>query len=126
MTLDTQLDCCDEMEVNMGKIADATFKGKNGNYDFEVYPVTEKFDAIGAIYAFTRREIDKTGKGRHTFVYIGRAKSLRDQIPEHEKWPWVKKYGINCICVHCEQDERLRMEKELDLRASFDMTCIEN
>ncbi len=107
----------------MAKIADATFKGKTGSYSFEVYPVDTSFKAVGAVYIFTKRVVNPDGKGTHTLLYIGQTESLKDRIPDHEKWPCAKKNGVNCICVHRDDNEESRLAKETDLRAEHSTPC---
>src|SRR5258708_7060330 len=101
---------------SMAKIADATFRGESGNYGFEVYGVDTTFNAVGAVYVFSHREVGSDGKGLHTLLYIGQTDSLKDRIPDHEKWPCARRHGVNCICVHREAHEKSRLQKETDLR----------
>jgi len=107
----------------MAKIADATFSGKTGSYDFEVYTIDTTFNDVGAVYVFTKRTVDSSGKGTHTFVYIGQTESLADRIPNHEKWPCIKRYNANCICVHRDDNEQSRRRKEADLITGNDAPC---
>ena len=107
----------------MPKIADATFKGRTGSYSFEVYSIETTFNAVGAVYIFTKRTVDPSGKGTHTFIYIGQTDSLADRIPSHEKWPCIKRNGSNCICVHRDDSEKSRLEKEADLIAGNETPC---
>jgi hypothetical protein len=106
----------------VSKIADATFKGKNGSYSFEVYPSNISFNAVGAVYIFTKRTVADS-KGTHLFLYIGQTDSLKDRIPNHEKWPCVNRNGVNCICVHRDDSEKSRLDKESDLRAGNSTRC---
>lgn len=107
----------------MAKITDATFKGQLGTYPFEVFPIDQQFNDVGAVYIFTKRTVDAAGKGNHKFIYIGQADSLKDRIPNHEKWPCVNRNGANCICVHRDDDEDSRLSKETDLRAGNQTPC---
>lgn len=107
----------------MSKIADATFEGSNGSYCFGVYPVDTSFKAVGAVYIFTQRTEDAAGKGTHSFLYIGQTDSLADRLPRHEKWPCARRNGVNCICVHVDNDEGSRLYKETDLRAANNTPC---
>ena len=107
----------------MAKIADASFKGETGTYQFQVYPTDTTFKAVGAVYIFTKRTVDSAGKGSHTLLYIGQTDSPADRIPDHEKWPCVRKNGGNCICVHVDDDEDSRLSKESDLLAGNDTPC---
>lgn len=107
----------------MAKIADATFTGKTGKYSFEVYTTDTSFNAVGAVYVFTKREVGGDGKGTHILLYIGETDSLKDRIPNHEKWPSVKRNGVNCICVHRDDNGKSRLEKETDLRNGNNTPC---
>jgi hypothetical protein len=107
----------------MPKIADATIKGRTGTYDFEVYSADTTFNAVGGVYIFTKRTVDANGKGTHTLLYIGQTDSLRDRIPNHEKWPCARRNGVNCICVHPDDNEGSRVAKEADLRAGNTTPC---
>jgi hypothetical protein len=110
-------------EANIAKIAEAIFKGKVGSYNFEVYSSDTSFNAVGAVYIFTKRTVDGEGKGSHTLLYIGQTDSLKDRIPNHEKWTCIQRNGINCICVHRDDDKDSRLDKETDLRAVNNTTC---
>ena len=107
----------------MAKIADATFKGAKGEYAFEVYPFDQSFNAVGAVYIFTKRAVDSSGKGLHTFLYIGETEDLSSRIPNHEKWPCARRNGVTCICVHLDNNSQSRLAKETDLRAGNTTPC---
>lgn len=84
----------------MSKIADATFSGESGSYEFEVYSINTPFNAVGAVYIFTKRTVDPSGRGTHAFLYIGQTESLADRIPNHEKWPCLKRNGTTAsACI---------------------------
>jgi hypothetical protein len=111
-------------EDNMGKITDATFKGKFGTYAFEVYTTDTIFNSVGAVYIFSKRIVGLDGKGTHTFLYIGQTHSLKERIsPNHEKWHCVRNYGVNCICVHRDNDANSRLRKEIDLLSVNKTSC---
>ena len=107
----------------MPKIADATFSGESGSYEFEAYTLDTTFNAVGAVYIFTKRTVDPSGRGTHAFLYIGQADSLADRIPNHEKWPCLKRNDANCICVHRDDNKQSRLNKETDLRAAHSTPC---
>ncbi|MFY9227526.1 MAG: hypothetical protein WAQ98_32945 [Blastocatellia bacterium] len=109
----------------MAKIADITFKGKSGSYSFEVYPKNTSFNDVGAVYIFTKRKVSSDKKATHTLLYIGQTDSLKKRIPNHEKWPCVEENGVNCICVHRDDNEKSRLNKETDLRVSNQTPCNE-
>ena len=107
----------------MGKIADATFKGKTKTYNFGVYTTDTVFIDVGAVYIFSKRVIGSDGRGTHTFLYIGQTSSLEDRIPYHEKWPFAQRNGVNCICVHQDDDANSRLKKEQDLLDANPTPC---
>ena len=107
----------------MGKIADATFKGKFGTYAFEVYTTNTVFNSVGAVYILSKRTPGSDGTYRHTFLYIGETHSLKDRIPNHEKWHCAENHGVNCICVHQDNDANSRRHKELDLLSINKTLC---
>jgi hypothetical protein len=100
-----------------------TFKGKNSSYKFDVHSSDTTFNAVGAVYIFTKRTVDANNTGSHKALYIGETESLATRIPNHEKWPCVRKHGVNCICVHRDDSERSRLNKETDLRAAYSTPC---
>jgi hypothetical protein len=107
----------------MSRIATATFEGASGkNYDFNVYPIHQKFLSIGAVYVFTKRTITN-GDGTHDLIYIGETDNLETRIPNHEKWPCIKRNNANCICIHADDNETSRLNKETDLRNAHDTPC---
>ena len=107
----------------MGKITDATFKGKTAPYNFGVYTTDTVFIDVGAVYIFSRRVVGSDGRGTHTFLYIGQTGSLEDRIPYHEKWPCARRYGVNCICVHQDDNASSRINKETYLLAANTPPC---
>lgn len=107
----------------MGKIADATFKGKLGTYAFEVYTTDTVFNSVGAVYIFSKRTVGSDEMGKHTFLYIGQTHSLKDRIPNHEQRHCVRNYGFNCICVHRDNDPNSRLHKEIDLLSVNKTPC---
>ena len=107
----------------MAKITTATFNGKTGKYNFDVFPVETSFNAVGAVYIFTHLKVNPDGKGTHTLLYIGETESLKERIPNHEKWPCVKREDVNCICIHRDDNSTSRHAKEADLIAGNNTPC---
>ena len=107
----------------MEKIADATFEGKFGTYAFDVFTTDTLFNSVGAVYIFSKRDVGPDGRATHTFLYIGQTESLKERIPNHEKWHCANNYGVNCICVHSDNDVNSRLRKEVDLRAVNKTPC---
>ena len=107
----------------MAKIADATFRGESDSYSFSVYPADTAFKAGEAVYIFTKRQVSSDGKRTHAVLYIGETDSLKERIPDHEKWPCVNRHGANCICVHVDNDDTSRLAMETDLRNANNTPC---
>ena len=107
----------------MAKIASTGFKSHSGKkYSFNIYSLDTSFNNVGAVYIFSKRTI-KDDTGTHSFIYIGETNDLSDRIPNHEKWPCVKKYGANCICTHTESHQETRRKIEDDLLDAHDPPC---
>jgi predicted GIY-YIG superfamily endonuclease len=107
----------------MAKIADATFSGSTGKYDFEVYPWGTGFRNVGAVYIITSRVADATGKGMHTFIYIGQTGDLSERFDNHHKAKCFTKNGVTHVCVHLESNEKSRLAIERDLIAGHKTPC---
>ena len=107
----------------MAKIATATFKGASGkSYNFNVYLINVECNDVGAVYVFTKRTVSE-GKGKHELLYIGQTDNLANRIPNHEKWPCVRKNNGNCLCIHQDNNEKSRLAKETDLMQGNTTPC---
>src|SRR5258708_38820954 len=107
----------------MAKISTAEFIGKSGNkYSFDVYHFGQAFNAVGAIYIFTTRTVTN-GAGSHVFAYIGQTGDLSERFDNHHKAVAIKAQNPNCICIHVENNERLRCEIKTDLIAGKRTPC---
>jgi hypothetical protein len=107
----------------MDKIADATFTGASGTqYSFAVYPLNTSFGDVGAVYIFTKRTATQDN-GTHKLLYIGESGELGTRISNHEKLPCVNQHGGNCICVHGDNSQDSRRNKESDLISHYDPPC---
>jgi predicted GIY-YIG superfamily endonuclease len=107
----------------MAKTADATFSGSTGKYAFEVYPWGTGFKNIGAVYIITSRTVDATGKGTHTFIYIGHTGNLSERFDDHHKAQCFAKNGVTHICIHLDSNEQSRLAIERDLIAGNKTPC---
>ena len=101
----------------MSKIEDFAFYGASGGqYIFQVYPIGTEFKDIGAVYIFTRREINSRGGVIHNLLYIGRSNSLPRRLTSlHHKWEGVLRNRGNCVCVYSESNDSDRNRIEDDL-----------
>ena len=108
----------------MGKIANVTFYDASGiRYAFIVYPLDSSFANDGAVYIFSQRITEASGRGTHKPIYIGETGKLGDSIANHEKWPCIHQHGANCICVHPDADAQGRLRKEADLIHNYNPPC---
>lgn len=100
----------------MAKYGDITFKGASGKeYKFEAWPWGTQFNTIGAVYFTTKRTPKSDGGGNHANVYIGQTSDLSERFDNHHKNDCFKRNGVNCICVHQDNNEESRLTKESDL-----------
>ncbi|MGO9403266.1 MAG: hypothetical protein ACLPVW_07325 [Terriglobales bacterium] len=109
----------------MSKLAVADFMGKSGKtYQFEVHAWGSEFEAVGAVYAITKRSVTN-GNGSHIFIYFGQTGNLSERFEGHEKADCFTRNGANCICVHFESDEELRLAIEADFLEGYGTPCNE-
>jgi len=109
----------------MAKIAIMTLTGKSGTkYEFNVYPRTDTFNAIGAVYFMTKRRVaDLQRGGIHTWVYVGETGDLSDRPLNHERKPCFDKNGANCLLIYSEKNRDMRLKIEADLRNAYNPPC---
>ena len=108
----------------MGKISDVTLMGISGRtYRFGVFPLDVHFRNMGAVYIFSHRTVDSSGKENHAPVHIGQTGELSDGLSMHKEWPSIKQNEANCVCVHIDWDERLRARIEKDLIGYYSPPC---
>src|SRR5205085_3558813 len=51
-------------------IGTAVFRGKKEIYDFQVFPLDEKFEQMKAVYIISKRKTDRKKRAHHKLVYI--------------------------------------------------------
>lgn len=108
----------------MARIATITLTGKSGTkYGFNVYPRSNEFNAVGAVYFMTKRVEDQQGKGTHTWVYVGETGDLSDRPLNHERKPCFDKNGANCLLIYAEKNRDTRLKIEVDLRNAYNPPC---
>jgi hypothetical protein len=107
----------------MAKIEDLELTGASGTrYQFEVYPRNQTFNAVGAVYAVTKRTL-QVGQGIHDVLYIGETGDLSTRFADHHKNDCFDRHGANCICTHVDASEASRLRKEADLVAKYGPIC---
>lgn len=104
----------------MSQITTLTLTGFSGNqYTFGVYRYGTNFNAIGAVYAVTYRN----SVSKHDIIYIGQTEDLSDRFDNHHKESCFIRNNANCICVHTESNENLRLRIEQDLIHNYNPPC---
>ena len=106
----------------MPSLGTITFTGKSGSpYQFRMYPLGTVFRrGFAAVYVVTQRALrQNTGTMRHRVVLLGQGDDLRRPgVAEADA-------GVshaNCICVHPEPDETLRVAIQHDLTGAAPRT----
>ena len=78
------------------------------------------FKSIGAVYLFTKENLDST----HKILYVGRTEDLADRgIRTHHKLPCVYLNGGTSFCAHTENDEASRKLKENSIKSRYNPPC---
>jgi hypothetical protein len=103
-----------------------TFNGKSGEkYYFKAWPLTTKFNPLGAVYFVTKRAFnDKTyRRASHQSVYIGQTADLTAPLAPLPQLTCFEKNGANCICVYVDPSEERRLAIAQDLLGAHRTTC---
>jgi hypothetical protein len=104
-------------------ISSAVFRGKKSQYDFKVFSLDEKFEAVEAVYIISRRVTDRRKRGHHKLVCIGQTDSVIESIKKHKKDKCIRQNEANVICLLKESDEKNRLRIEADLREAHAISC---
>lgn len=104
-------------------ISSAVFRGKKDRYSFEVFSISEEFEAVPAVFVISRRKTDRLKKAHHSLVCIGQTNSIFDELKKHRKGKCVKKHQANVVSILPETDERIRLRIENDLKAAHSVAC---
>ena len=108
----------------MAKLSILTLKGASGQtYDFEVYSYDSDFNALGAVYAITRRTQKNDGNYKHTLIYIGETGDLSTRYNGHHKEDCFFQHNANCTCIHLDDDENSRLATKADLIPNYNPRC---
>ena len=94
-----------------------TWTGQSGKkYPFELYSIGTTFNAVAAVYIFTKKKTD----GRWASIYIGETSNLSERFDNHHAMPCIKRNGATHICVYTEGmgNSQQRKAVERDLLAS--------
>ena len=108
----------------MTSIGTLKLTGKSGmEYTFEVYSLDTRFGSVGAVYAITKRTTQIDGSGTHELVYIGQTGDLSERFDDHHKADCFRQHKANCACVHLDNNESSRLDKETDLLRAHRTDC---
>lgn len=108
----------------MAKLGIITLTGKSGTkYAFNVWPRSDTFNAVGAVYFMTVRTVGSNGNGTHDFIYVGETGDLSDRPLNHHRKACFDRHKANCILTHSQADGKKRLAIEKDLREAYNPTC---
>ncbi len=108
----------------MAKITTITLTGKTGTkYELGVYPRTDSFKALGAVYVQSKRTPKPDGTGTHDMIYVGQTNDLSDRPLNHERKACFDKHGADHLLLYLKSDKQKRINVETDLRQAYDPPC---
>ena len=90
------------------KIAKAVFRGKKGEYKFDVFPLTADITDTPAIFIISRRVTDKFRKGHHSTICLGETASIQTELKKHKRAKCVKQNAANVVCILKDADKANR------------------
>lgn len=91
-------------------------------YKFEIYTLDTEFNAVGGVYIFTQRTMNKRGYS-HKLIYCGKTENLSTRFYNHHKADCIKRNNANCICVMGVSTEKERTAIEKDILENYDFAC---
>jgi predicted GIY-YIG superfamily endonuclease len=109
-------------------MATLTLSGISGQkYEFIIYSKDTDFHAVGAVYAITRayHKLNEI-KSSHHLIYIGQTDDLSQRFDYHHQLNCFNRHKWNRICIHLDENETSRLEKERDLIDNYDPICNRN
>ena len=108
----------------MASLGTIIFTGKNGKkYEFDIYEFGTKFKPLSAVYFITNRIKQSDNSYNHTRIYVGETDDLSTRFDNHHKDNCFKKHKANCTCIHLDNSEKSRLEKEKDLIENYHPLC---
>ena len=88
-------------------------------YSYTIYGLNGTWNAVPGNYIFAKQV-----PGGWQPLYIGETGNLADRMPNHEKWPCVRREGATHIHAHTSSaDVSTRRLEETDLLARFKPPC---
>ncbi len=108
----------------MANVGTLTLTGESGKkYEFTVYGMGTAFISVAAVYAVTKRVKDSDDSYTHSTIYIGETSDLKEQFENHHKQDCFDEKKANCVCVHPDDSQLSRLEKESDLLKNYSCPC---
>ena len=96
-----------------------TLTGQSGKqYTFNVYARSQKFNAIGAVYALA-----KIASGKYVIIYIGQTGDASNRPFNHHRTACFDRQGADLVFLLSESSEKRRLEIETDLIRAYDPPC---
>lgn len=109
------------MKLNMAKLWEIILTGKSWKkYTFNVYLSNTEFKNVGGVYLISKRNHETR---KHNFIYIGQTQDLSTRFDNHHRQDCFDRHWYNCISVHSENNETVRLQIEKDLIDGIDTPC---
>jgi hypothetical protein len=108
----------------MPKLGSLELKGVSGRtYEFAVYPRSDVFKPLGAVYFHAKRIPFAEGEAEYTWIYVGESADIsrRPFDPSHKAC--IDEHEANCICLFMQDDADARAMTVSDLRRAFHPPC---
>jgi hypothetical protein len=106
------------------KLSTAVFRGSKSEYSFDVFPISTSITDNPAIFIFSRRQIDKFGRGHHVVSCVGETQSIIAEIKKHKRARCVKGNEANVVCILKEADRDIRSGVTEDIVAARTFCCV--
>ena len=106
------------------KLSTAVFRGSRTEYNFDVYPITPSITDNPAVFIFSRRKADKTGRWHHAVSCVGETASIVSEIKRHKRAKCVKGNDANVVCLLREADGRSRAGVLDDIVSARAFSCV--
>jgi len=108
----------------MPSLGKTNFDGDSGTtYHFTVYPLGTRIRKLSGLYVIANRSRDEAAGYQHDAIYVGQTEDLSQPFERHRKAAEFERHGANCICLHADDSEDSRREKERDLVAAIHPVC---
>ena len=107
------------------KLSTAVFRGSRSEYNFDVYPITTDITDHPVVFIFSRRKVDKKGRGHHAVSCVGETHSIVSEIRKHKRARCIKGNEANVVCILREADRPTRSGVLDDLSQVRAFSCIQ-